>query len=306
MFPVPSFEHVYFLRRNRQICEIKEPSEPSSSWERLGDGQYGQQDYLMKHYSKKNVLTTETVRCTASSTSATGAKYIFAKLRTENCLCGPPTRSHQDLFVVRFPDNKFSHHFPKLMRRRGHPCLICHDRTRQTRPRCNHPCHKGCVAVWRTIRTDLPASACPVCDQGTPIHTPDIRYCLGCGIGIEKNGGCDWMQCEICYYQFNWEMAPLTQPSNPIYTPQEATTRQRTATIDLVFATFAMVLLWGIFAYLIYQREFTMDGQMLNLERNIDDSIQEADRMQQYILVLLERVREYETKIAALRVAAAT
>jgi len=42
--------------------------------------------------------------------------------------------------------------------------------------------------------------------QWMKMHT---KACPNCGIPIEKNGGCDWMKCRVCAYEFCWEcLAP--------------------------------------------------------------------------------------------------
>lgn len=205
------------------------------------------------------------------------------------------------------------------IRRRPQPCLICHDPTREQRPRCNHPCHASCVTAWRAIRTDLPASACPVCDLSTAgqNNVRDIRYCPGCGMGIQKNGGCNFMQCVICDHSFDWNTAPQTQPQRPIHSLHDIqqrkeaaiasnASRQRRQRTDAIMMAVVLVIMFAVLTYLIYQDKFTHEGQVACLERNIYKSMKEADYMQQNIAALLEKVRYYETKIAALRVVAPT
>jgi len=141
----------------------------------------------------------------------------------------------------------------------------------------------------------------------------DIRYCPGCGIGIEKDGGCGAMWCIVCDHSFHWDDAPRNQPPRPIYSLRDIQERQHAAAAlkqtkrrEWIWLLLAWVICVSVLAYTIYQDKFTHDGQVARLERNIQKSLKEADHVQQNIAWLLEKVRDYETQISALRGKGAT
>lgn len=76
------------------------------------------------------------------------------------------------------------------------------------------PCHHPLCTVCFGLLKGSPIS-CPLCRGaivGNPVRSSaatsssplDIKECPACWTPIEKVGGCRWMNCLICEYEFCW------------------------------------------------------------------------------------------------------
>jgi len=201
-------------------------------------------------------------------------------------------------------------------RRPRQDCLICYAPTRQKPLACQHTYHQECLQAWQPGMH--PGTSCPICvpqpqtpanaDANIPTTT---RYCPGCGIGIEKDGGCNLMMCTVCGDEFDWSAAPRTQPEHPRFSYQEIMEYQfanavqvdrdrQNQQMEYCLVVFFMLVFVAFIAYCVYWQQFTRNGQIYYLKQSVAQEIAKATQMQADIARALQNLRDYEAQITAL------
>jgi hypothetical protein len=93
----------------------------------------------------------------------------------------------------------------------GHPMIWMKPTTKENSP---WACSK-CKKQYKTTeaRAVGPRWVCVVCDDNLcrSCHSPpiELRTCPNCRVRIEKNQGCNSMQCYRCGFKFSWQSAEL-------------------------------------------------------------------------------------------------
>lgn len=114
-------------------------------------------------------------------------------------------------------------------------CVVCYELVEQNCSTCLHPYHAKCAARQLQFRPDW-NKRCLVCGLGecvfdapaAPPRNPlvgtippelagieGLKTCPGCGTGVMKNGGCDFIRCR-CGVSFRWSNRKIGNEFTPI------------------------------------------------------------------------------------------